>query len=79
MGDTVECPHCGFCISAAAQRYARAGLRCRRCRSVELADFIEPEPPEVWVPEHYEKPPEERELDKLCEGTDDDDDDNAEW
>jgi hypothetical protein len=78
MGDLVECPCCGYTLSKAAQRYARAGLRCRHCRKCEVADFCEPEPPEMWHGEHYEKSAEERELDRMLEGTGDVRD-NSDW
>ena len=78
MGDLVECPECGYTLSKAAQRYARAGLRCRHCRKCEVADFEEI-PLSDWEPRHYEKTEEDRQLDKLCEGTDDDYEDNRDW
>ena len=79
MGDILKCPYCDCTMSRAAVKYARAGLRCRRCHKVELADFVEPEL-EPWVPPDVPlKTDDDKQLDKLCEGTDDDIEDNREW
>jgi hypothetical protein len=46
---------------------------------VDLSDFVEPEPPEMWQGEHYEKSAEERELERMLEGTEVSNESNNDW